>query len=68
MARETADYRSNLEMLREMYPGKMGLTIQEACSVLNRNRKTLLKDRAFPAQMVGGKYFIPMTALARYMS
>lgn len=68
MAREKVDYRDNLEMLREMYPGKMGVGIDEACQVLKRNRKTLLKDRAFPAQLVGNKYFIPLTGLARYMS
>ncbi len=68
MAREATDYRANLEMLRELYPGKIGLSIQESCALLGRNRKTLLKDRAFPAQMVGGKYFVPITALARYMS
>lgn len=68
MSKEKVDYRTNLEMLRDMYPGKIGLSIQEACVLLGRNRKTLLKDRAFPAQMIGGKYFVPMAALARYMS
>lgn len=68
MAREKADYRENLALLKEAYPGKLVLTIHEACKVLHRDRRTLLKDKAFPAQMVGGKYSIPITGLARYMS
>ena len=68
MAREREDYRSNLEMIREKYPDKAVLSIQEASGVLRRDRRTLLKDKAFPAQLVGGKYAISITALARYMS
>lgn len=68
MAREKTDYRTTLELLQTMYPGKMTLTIAEACEVCGRCRKTLLKDRAFPARLVGGKYAINITALARYMS
>ena len=68
MAREKIDYRENLALLREAFPGKLNLSIQEACRVLNRDRRTLLKDRAFPARMEGGKYNISITALARYMS
>ena len=68
MAREKGDYRSNLEIITATYPGKAVLSIAEACALLRRDRRTLLKDRAFPAQLVGGKYSIPVTALARYMS
>lgn len=68
MARETADYRTALEQIKEKYPGKINLTIQEACAVMGRDRRTLLKDRCFPARLVGGKYAISITALARYMS
>ena len=68
MAREKEDYRSNLELIREKYPDKITLSIQEACLLLHRDRRTLLKDRAFPAQLVGRKYAVPVAALARYMS
>ena len=68
MAREKEDYRSTLEMINAAYPNKAVLTIKEACALLRRDRRTLLKDRAFPAQLVGGKYAVSVTALARYMS
>lgn len=68
MARERIDYRSNLEIIRESYPDKITLSIQEAALLLRRDRRTLLKDKAFPAQLVGNKYLVPVTALARYMS
>lgn len=68
MAREKADYRANLELLRQMFPGQLAISIQQAADVLNRDRRTFLKDRAFPAQLIGRKYSVPLTALARYMS
>lgn len=66
--REKADYRANLELILAAYPGRAVLSMQEACALLRRDRRTLLKDAAFPAQLLGGKYAIPVTALARYMS
>ena len=68
MAREREDYRSNLEIIQTTFPGKSVLSIQEVSRFLRRDRRTLLKDRAFPALLVGGKYAITVTALARYMS
>lgn len=68
MAKEREDYRANLEMLQAKYPGRCSLSIKEACTVMGRDRRTLLKDRAFPARMVGYKYVISIPALARYMS
>lgn len=68
MAKEKTDYRATLEMIQTIYPGKMTLTILEACRLCGRDRRTLLKDKAFPARLVGGKYAINIAALARYMS
>ena len=68
MPREKQDFRENLALLRELYPGKVTLTIQEACALIGRDRRTLLKDRAFPAQKIGGRYIVPLVGLARYLS
>lgn len=68
MAGEKRDYRANLEIIRETFPDKAALSMQEAAGFLRRDRRTLLKDRTFPAQMIGGKYAISVAALARYMS
>ena len=68
MAGEQRDYRNNLEIIRETFPDKAALSMKEVTGFLRRDRRTLLKDRTFPAQMVGGKYLITIAALARYMS
>ena len=68
MAREKADFRDNLEMLRELYPGKVSITIKEACDLMHRDRRTLIRDRGFPAQLLGGQYIVPLVALAKYLS
>ncbi|MCD7805392.1 MAG: helix-turn-helix domain-containing protein [Oscillospiraceae bacterium] len=68
MAREKQDYRANLELIQQMFPGRVALTITETCAVTGLDRRTLLKDREFPARQVGNKYSIPVTALARYLS
>ena len=68
MAKERPDYRANLAMLEQMFPGRMALTINETCAIMGLDRRTLLKDPAFPARLIGRKYSIAITALARYMS
>lgn len=68
MAKEQADYRNNLEIIRATFPDKASLTMREVAGFLRRDRRTLLKDRTFPAQLVGGKYLISIAGLARYMS
>lgn len=68
MSKDRENYRSNLEMIRAEFPGKAVLSIQEVSGYLRRDRRTLLKDKAFPAQLLGGKYAITVTALARYIS
>lgn len=68
MAREKVDYRDNLELLREMFPGQITITIQDACALLNRDKRSLLGDRSFPAQKVGGRYAVSIVGLAKYLS
>ena len=69
MSRERPDYRENLILIRERFPDKITLSINEACQIVGvKDRRTLLRDKSFPAQMIGGKYAISITSLARYMS
>lgn len=68
MTRDSEVYRTNLEMLRGMYPGKVAITIKEACALMDRDRRSLLKNRGFPAQMLGGQYIVPLVGLAKYLS
>ncbi len=68
MARESADYRDNLEMLREMFPGKAAITLQAASDLICRDKRSLLGDKAFPTQKVGNRYIVPIVGLAKYLS
>lgn len=67
MAREKVDYRDNYAMLREMFPTRITLTMQEVCTLLHCDRRSLLRDRAFPAIKVGGRYEVSLSSLAKYL-
>ena len=69
MAREMKDYRENLRMIQELYPGRVNVTMKEACKLADvKDPRRLKNDSAFPATKIGGKYAIPIPALARYLS
>lgn len=69
MPREKQDYRETLRLIQESYPDRLTVTIDEACKLAGvRDRRRLLRDKAFPSRKVGGKYAISITALARYLS
>lgn len=61
-------YREHLVRLREIYPDREVLTIDEVCKLLKMDRRTLLQDKNNPAKKVSGKYFVPLINLARYMA
>lgn len=67
MSREKEDFRPMLERLLEVY-GKDSLTITEACQFTGLDRRTLLKQKDFPAIKTGQKYTVPTVRLARWMS
>ncbi len=78
MAREKADYRTNLLRINEMFPGAGMLTVEEVASWLKVERRTVtaLIERyrnPLPAVDVGaGKknkiYRVSVEALARFSS
>lgn len=67
--REPDGYREQLARLAERFPGKEVLTMQEACTIMGCQPRTILADRTFPAKRIGnkGKYYIPVVGLARWM-
>lgn len=70
---EKVGYRENLEMLREMYPGKVSLTVAEVAGAMGLDIKTVynaISRRYDPLPHVkcGEKrIIIPIPALARWM-
>lgn len=67
MPREKEGFREQLESLTTRFPGKEAIGLPECCAILCTHRDVLLSDKAFPAKKVGGKYLIPIIALARWL-
>jgi hypothetical protein len=68
MPREKQDYIINLENLRDKFGDRETLTVAEVCSYLSCDRRTVLKTEGFPRLQLGGKYYIPATGFARWLS
>jgi excisionase family DNA binding protein len=76
MGREKVNFREQLGLLNDLFPGKITLTVSEAASVLGVDRRTVRamierKYNPLPAQIVGKtnnktRYIIPKTAVARF--
>jgi hypothetical protein len=70
---EKIDYRENLELLREMFPGKLSLSVPETASVMGLDVKTVYnavsrRYNPLPHMKVGEKrILIPIPGLARWM-
>ena len=78
MAREKADYRTNIARINESFPGRGMLTVDEAASWLSVTRKTLTalierRVNPLPAVNIGKSskyktYRLSVEALARFSS
>lgn len=75
MPKEKEGYREQLARLDELFPGKEVLSMEEVRKMLHVDRRSLLRDKTFPAKKIGGyaqefkgKYVIPKVALARWMA
>ena len=70
---EKADFRENLALLREMFPGKVSLTVSEVAGVLGLDIKTVYgavarRSDPMPCIKAGQKrILIPLPGLARWM-
>ena len=56
-----------LEELKQAFPGRPQITVQEAARYLHKDRRTLLADRSFPYRKRGKRYLISLVALARWL-
>ena len=67
MPREKEGFREQLEMLTNQFPGVAAIDFKTCEKLIGCERHTLMNDKTFPAKKVGGKYIIPLVALARWM-
>lgn len=69
---EKEGYWEALGMLREMYPGRMTISIKEAAAATGSSIGTVYGatkrvKKPLPSKKLGGKVVIPITQLARWM-
>ena len=69
---EKKGYRDALEMLKEMFPGVVSITVKEAAQVLGTSTCTVYeavkrKYNAIPSKKVAGKIVIPIPAFASWL-
>lgn len=73
MPREKELYRDNLQMLRERFPGKETISIQEASKIVGVSRQSLVANKDFPKIDIGNgskncHWRVPIIKLASYLS
>lgn len=68
MPRERECYRDNLANLRDRYPGKEAISLNEAAAYLGAKRERLLGDETFPWRKLGGQYIVVLVNFARWLS
>lgn len=69
---EKEGYRESLNMLMEMYPGRVALSVKEVAQITDSNVGTIYDatkrvKKPLPSKKLGGKVVIPITSLARWM-
>lgn len=68
---EKPTFRSNLASIRELFPGRVALSVKEVSEALGRDPRTVMtaiRKGKLPSQLVGKRYAIPVAQLARWLS
>lgn len=76
MAIEREGYREQLAELKELFPGKIALTVQETAKVLGVDRRAvnkLIRDKKLGATNINTtkanrRYVVSLTVLARFLA
>lgn len=64
---EKKDYRDNLERLSQKFNAEL-IPYMEVVQFLGTTRKQLDHDRTFPKKKVGGRFYVTIVALAKWLS
>lgn len=67
MPREKEGYHEQYAILKQLFPDREAISLDEACRVLGISRYVARKSKDFPAKKVSSTYVIPLIALARWM-
>lgn len=64
---EKKDYRDNLERLSQKFNAEL-IPYMDACEYLGTTRKQLDHDKTFPKKKVGGRFYVTIVGLAKWLS
>lgn len=67
MPREKENYRDNLERICERFKGEL-ITLKEASDYIGVSLRNIQTDKTFPMKKVGGRYYVTVVALAKWLS
>lgn len=68
MPRELEDYRDNIALLSQMFPGKATLTVEETAQIIGCHKQTIVENNDIPVVKIGRRLAVPVVGLARYLS
>lgn len=68
MPREKEAYRDNLEILRDMFPGRITISIPEAAKAIGMKPENYRADRSWPRIAKGKQEVVSLGDLARRVS
>ena len=64
---EKKDYRDNLERLSQKFDGEL-IPYCDALKYIGCTRKQIDNDKSFPKKKVGGRFFVSVVSLAKWLS
>lgn len=64
---EKKDFRDNLERLSQKFTGEL-IPYLDALNYIGCTRKQIDRDKTFPKKKISGRYYVPMVALAKWLS
>ena len=68
MPREKELFRDNLEIIYDRFGQKQLIPVVDAAKFLGVTPRHLREDSKFPLKIIGGRYYVAATALARFLS
>ncbi len=68
MAREFEGYRETVAMIREIFPGRVALTREEAAKILGCSERTIRRKTEIPCVTMGQTVRYPVDGLARWIA
>ena len=67
MPREKEGFRDQYTVLKERFPDREAITLDESATILGVDRRSLIAEKGFPAKKICSKYVVPLVGLARWM-